>query len=249
MFPLQDDNPTELPPIVTMGIIAACVVVWIYVQGAGFDERLLRGSVCALGAVPAEITGFAPRPGPFACRFGGLTWGALVTSMFLHGSWMHLIGNMWFLWIFGNNIEDSMGHLRFLVFYVATGVIAALGHVITDPASALPIVGASGAISAVMGAYLVLYPRARVATLFFFLFFIRIVEMPAVLFLGFWFLLQLMSGMLQPPGTGGVAFWAHIAGFVAGVVLVFAFRDPRLVRAKRAGIRLPPGEIPYGGWF
>ncbi|HZD03777.1 MAG TPA: rhomboid family intramembrane serine protease, partial [Longimicrobiales bacterium] len=162
MFPLRDDNPTELFPVVTLAIIAACTAVWLWIQGGGFDPRTLTDSLCALGAIPAEITGAggagAYRGSP--CGPGGLTWPALLTSMFLHGGWMHLIGNMWFLWIFGNNVEDSMGHLRFVVFYLLCGMVAAVAHVISAPASGLPVVGASGAISGVMGAYLVLYPRA-----------------------------------------------------------------------------------------
>src|SRR5688572_12670238 len=142
-----------------MLVIAACVAVWLLIQGAGASEPRLIGSVCELGAIPAEVTG---RGSGGECRFGGLTWEALLTSMFLHGSWMHLLGNMLFMWIFGNNIEDSMGHLRFLAFYLLTGLAAAGAHVIWDPSSTAPMVGASGAISGIMGAYLVLYPRARV---------------------------------------------------------------------------------------
>lgn len=169
--------------------------------------------------------------------------------MFLHASWLHLIGNLWFLWIFGNNVEDSMGHSRFLAFYLLTGVLAALGHVATDPTSTGPMVGASGAISAIMGAYIVLYPRARVATFVFLFIFIRVVELPAVLFLGLWFAYQLLAGATQAGGAGGVAFWAHITGFIAGAVLILIFRNPTLVRAKRAGVRLSGGGSASGGWL
>ena len=142
MFPLRDDNPTELFPVVTLLLIVASVAAWWYLQGAGFSQQALGNSICALGAIPGEVTGavtaeLAAR-GP--CRLGGLTWQALFTSMFLHGSWMHLIGNMWFLWIFGNNVEDSMGHLRFLLFYVVTGLVAGLAHVVTDPTSPVPMI-------------------------------------------------------------------------------------------------------------
>jgi len=254
MFPLRDDNPTEIFPIFTLAIIAACVAVWVFIQGAGFDQRVLADSVCALGAIPAEVTGTVGvgsvemLPG-VECGLGGITWAGLVTSMFLHGSWMHLIGNMWFLWIFGNNIEDSMGRLRFLVFYLLTGLVAALAHVLSEPNSPVPVVGASGAISAIMGAYLVLYPRARVMTLLVIVIFIRIVPLPAWVMLGYWFLIQLLSAGATSAGGGGVAFWAHIGGFVAGLALIFFFRNPKLVRAKRAHVKLSRREIDHRGWW
>ena len=225
------------------------MATWLLVQGAGMSPQALVGSVCGLGAIPAEITG---RGGPAGdCSFGGLTWQALFTSMFLHGSWMHLIGNMWFLWIFGNNIEDSMGRIRFLVFYLLTGLAAAGTHLISDPASPVPIVGASGAISGIMGAYLVLYPHARVLTLVPLGFIMRMMHVPAWVMLGYWFLIQAVSAALTPAaaGGGGVAFWAHVGGFVAGVVLVKLFERRELVRAKRAHVRLPREEIRHGGWF
>jgi len=254
MFPLRDDNPTEILPIFTLGIIAACVAVWVLVQGAGMDQGMLAGSVCRLGTIPGELTGGAGARGVelapgLVCETGGLTWATLVTSMFLHGSWMHLLGNMWFLWIFGNNVEDSMGHLRFLVFYLLTGLVAAGAHVISAADSPIPTVGASGAISAIMGAYVVLYPRARVMTLVIVIFFIRFIPLPAWVMLGYWFVIQLASAGLTSPEGGGVAFWAHIGGFVAGVALIIPFRNPRLVNAKRAHVRLPRSQIEHGGWW
>ncbi len=247
MFPLHDDNPTELFPFVTLLLMGACIWVWWYVQGAGFSPAALDGSICALGAIPAEVTGAAAAGGP--CRLGGLTWQALVSSMFLHGSWMHLVGNMWFLWIFGNNVEDSMGHLRFLLFYLLTGVLAALTHVIAEPASVIPMVGASGAISAIMGAYVVLYPRARVHTLFIFIFFIRIIPLPAWVMLGYWIVIQMASSALTPAGGSGVAYLAHIGGFFAGLGLILFFRNPKLVSAKRRKVKLARHEIDRGGWW
>jgi membrane associated rhomboid family serine protease len=252
MFPIRDDNPTEMFPLFTIGIIAACVATWVLVQGAGMDEEILVRSVCSFGAIPAEITGRVDSAGfeqGLLCPMGGLTLGALLTSMFLHGSWMHLLGNMWFLWIFGNNVEDSMGHLRFLAFYLLTGLIAAGAHVISSPGSPVPTVGASGAISAIMGAYALLYPRARVTTLIVLVIFIRFVALPAWVMLGYWFLIQLLSAGAQSPGGGGVAFWAHIGGFAAGVLLVVPFRNPRLVQAKRAHVKLPRGQLEHGGWW
>jgi membrane associated rhomboid family serine protease len=239
-------------PIITLGIIAACVASWVLVQGAGADEQTLIESVCAFGAIPAEITGSVnpaeAEPG-LSCSLGGITWGALLTSMFLHGSWMHLIGNMWFFWIFGNNVEDSMGHLRFLVFYLLTGLMAAAAHVISTPGSPVPTVGASGAISGIMGAYIVLYPGARVTTMIPLFIFIRFVALPAWVFLGLWFLIQLLSAGADPAGGGGVAFWAHIGGFAAGVLLIMVFRNPRLVHAKRSHVKLSPSQLEHGGWW
>jgi len=241
VFPLRDDNPTEGIPWVTLLVIGACVGVWVLVQGAGLDPASLSGSVCALGAIPAEVAGRVAEGGP--CRLGGLTWQALFTSMFLHGGWFHLVGNMWFLWIFGNNIEDAMGAGRFAVFYVLAGTLAALAHVVTDPGSPVPMVGASGAISGVMGAYLVLYPRARVDTLFYFLIFFRIIPLPAWVILGYWFAIQLLS---TGAGAGpGVAYAAHVGGFLAGILLVpfFARRRPRGPRGGAwSGIAVEPPD-------
>ena len=253
MFPLYDDNPTEIFPFVTLLLMGACIAVWVLLQGAGMSEEALAGSVCALGAIPIEVTeslGLGSVSGPSPCPLGGLTWGALLTSMFLHGSWMHLIGNMWFLWIFGNNDEDSMGHGRVLVFYLLTGLVAAGGHIASDPSSAIPMVGASGAISAIMGAYLVLYPKARVHTLFIIIIIIKVFPLPAWFFLLYWLSLQIAySAMEMPGGGGGVAFWAHIGGFVAGVVLVFFFQNRTLVQAKRSGVQVARRDLRGGGWW
>jgi len=255
MFPLKDDNPTELVPYVTFVLIGACVAVWLFVQGAGAAEAPFIASLCELGTIPAEVTGgqTAGRVslgGGAGCELGGLTWETMITSMFLHGSWMHLIGNMWFLWIFGNNIEDSMGHLRFLVFYLLTGLLASGAHVASDPTSLIPTVGASGAISGILGAYLLLYPKARVSTLIFLVIFIKIIKLPAGLFLGLWFAIQLFSSFApQAEGGGGVAFWAHIGGFIAGLVLIKLFANRQLVDAKHRGIVLDPSELRGRGWW
>jgi membrane associated rhomboid family serine protease len=250
MFPLSDENPTELVPFVTVTLIVVNVAIWLFVQGAGFGERFLE-SLCVYGAIPGEITGAIPGGqwislGPASCRTGGLAAGTLVSSMFLHGGWMHLIGNMWFLWVFGNNIEDSMGHLRFVVFYLATGLVAAGAHVVSSFSSGVPMVGASGAISGVMGAYIVLYPRVRVKTLVILVFFVQIIALPAAVILGLWFAIQLFQGAVSGAAGGGVAFWAHVGGFVAGVALIKLFERPKLVEAKRAGHRLTREEL--GRW-
>ncbi|MEE8176147.1 MAG: rhomboid family intramembrane serine protease [Gemmatimonadota bacterium] len=247
MFPLRDENPTELIPFITVAIILANVAVWLTVENAGLGRPFLD-ALCNYGSIPGELTG-ALSPGQalplgsYDCVAGGATWSTVLTSMFLHGSWGHLIGNMWFLWVFGNNVEDSMGHSRFVVFYLLTGVVAAAAHVMTAPASGIPTVGASGAISGVMGAYMVLYPRVRVLTLVFF----YLVYLPAWLMLGYWFLIQFLSGTVADGGAG-VAFWAHVGGFFAGVLLVKAFERKRLVEAKLAGRKLTPEELRGFRW-
>jgi len=254
MFPLRDENPTELTPVVTVAIICANVLVWLTVQGMGTSQAFLH-SLCSYGSIPGELTGAIPDGtrvdfGGWACRTGGLHWMTLLTSMFMHGGWMHLIGNMWFLWVFGNNIEDSMGHVRFLFFYLLVGVIAAAAHMFSDPSSAVPVVGASGAISGVMGAYMVLYPRVRVQTLIILVIFFRIFSIPAWVMLGYWFFIQLAWGAMTIGAQGsGVAFWAHIGGFVAGLLLIKPFERRSLVDAKRAGRRLSPEEVRDLGWF
>jgi membrane associated rhomboid family serine protease len=235
MFPYRDENQTQRRSYVTIAVIAANVLVWVLVQGAGEQLPLAR-SICELGLIPGELTGALP-PGTRFPIGEGLACATdpgrqplhLVTSMFLHGSWMHLLGNMWFLWIFGDNIEDSMTRPRFLAFYLLCGLAAAVAQVLTSPGAAVPMVGASGAISGVMGAYLVLYPRVRVYALLPLGFFITTVALPAWTMIGYWGLLQLLSGVgsLGAESVGGVAFWAHLGGLVAGVFLVplFARRD------------------------
>lgn len=240
MFPLRDDNPHLAPPLATIAIILLNLAAWVFLQGLG-SEPLLSRSVCELGLIPAELLGYA-RPGmrvplgPDAvCVLQpGADWVTPLTSMFLHGGWFHIIGNMWFLWVFGGNVEDAVGHVRFVVFYLLCGLAAAALQAATNPQSVIPMVGASGAIGGVMGAYLVQYPHARVLTMLVLGFFIRMVWVPAWLMLGYWFLLQLLGGL---PALGsdepGVAFAAHVGGFVAGMVLVVMFRKPQLALARR----------------
>ena len=230
MIPYRDENETQRTAIVTMALIGLNVLSWFVVQGAGATLPLAR-SVCDLGLIPGELTGSLPAgtrfpmgPGLVCSTDPGRQVSHLLTSMFLHGSWMHLLGNMWFLWLFGNNVEDSMGRLRFVVFYLVSGLAAALGQVVTNPSSAIPMVSASGVISGVMGGYLVLYPHVRVFTLLPLGFFLTSVTLPAWVMLGYWFLIQFVSGLTAFGGEGGgVAFWAHVGGFVAGVVLVKLF--------------------------
>ena len=244
MFPYKDDNPTLRTPYVTLLLIGLNAAVWVLIQGMGTEPRL-SASICELGLIPGEVLGRLPvgtpvSMGPFPCQTGSPTaWFSPVTSMFMHGGWLHLIGNLWFLWVFGNNVEDSMGRLRFLLFYLATGILAAGTQAAINPDSAIPMVGASGAISGVMGAYIVLYPRVRVHMLVFLGIFITRIAVPAFLMLGYWFLLQLIGGVpALARESGGVAFWAHAGGFAAGMLLVFLFRNPALIR-ERMLHRLP----------
>jgi rhomboid family protein len=253
MLPYHDENETQRPTYVTIALIVVNVAVWILVQGAGAALPLAT-SVCNLGLIPAELTLAVP-PGarfPMGDNLVCLTDPGrgiqhVITSMFLHGSWMHLLGNMWFLWLFGNNIEDSMTHGRFLVFYVLSGIAAALFQVVADPASTVPMVGASGAISGVMGGYLVLYPRVRVYTLLPLGFFFTTIAVPAWAMLLYWAFIQLASGVTSigaDSGTGGVAFWAHLGGFVAGIVLVKLFQRTDRVEEHELH-RWRPGRVGY----
>src|SRR3954470_5482330 len=249
MIPLSDELPTTRTPWMTYLILIAMLATWVVVQGAGFDQQAMAASVCNLGMVPGELTHMAPigQAVPLgrgmACvvdndpinRFTPLI------SMFLHGGWGHILGNALFFWVFGNNIEDSMGPGRFLLFYLLCGLVAAAAHVATQPASPIPTVGASGAISGVLGAYLVLYPRARVNILFWFLIFIRVIAVPAWAALLWWFGWQVIAALpqlspMRPDISGGVAVWARIGGFVAGMILVKLFENPTLV-AERKSIR------------
>ncbi len=242
MFPYHDENETQRTPYVTMALIAINVLAWLLVQGAGSTVPLAR-SVCELGLIPGELTASVSPGTPFEMGEGlvcltdaGRQTSNVLTSMFMHGSWMHLLGNMWFLWLFGNNIEDSMSRPRFVAFYLLTGLSAALAQVFADPASAVPMVGASGAISGVMGAYLVLFPRVRVFTMVPLGFFLTSIALPAWAMLLYWAFLQFVGGIASglAEATGGVAFWAHLGGFVAGVVLVKVFERRDRVRAHKS---------------
>ncbi|OGC78446.1 MAG: rhomboid family intramembrane serine protease [candidate division Zixibacteria bacterium RBG_16_50_21] len=219
MFPLKDDIPTDTRPFVTLAIIAANVLIffWQLSFGENFDYTLFK-----FGTIPFEIT--SGQETTYQTAFPiPLT---LFSAMFLHGGWMHIIGNMWYLWIFGNNVEDKLGHVRFFIFYILSGLIATFTYIATDANSQVPMIGASGAIAGVLGAYMIRFPRARVLTLIFFGFFARIVAIPALFVLGFWFVLQLLNGLpaLGSNITGGVAWFAHIGGFVAGMGLFKLFR-------------------------
>ncbi|HEY6807673.1 MAG TPA: rhomboid family intramembrane serine protease [Gemmatimonadales bacterium] len=231
MFPYRDDNPTELTPFITVGLIVLNVLTWVLIQGMGAPQPLAH-SVCRLGLIPGELLRTVP-PHTVVPLGEGLAcattahpaYATVLTSMFMHGGWFHLIGNMWFLWIFGNNVEDAMGHGRFVIFYLLCGLVAAGTQVAASAHSAVPMIGASGAISGVLGAYLVLFPRVRVQTLIFLGVFATTVALPAYLMLLYWFGLQLLGGLPSLAGVqgGGVAFFAHIGGFVAGAALIRLF--------------------------
>jgi len=217
MIPLKDDNPTRSWPLVTVGLIIVNVIVFLYQLslGRGFGAFMFK-----MGAIPYELTRFTDIDPQVAFPLP-LT---LLTSQFLHGGFLHLIGNMLYLWIFGDNIEDIMGHFRFFIFYLLCGILAATTHILTNINSEVPMVGASGAIAGVLGAYLVRYPRAKVSVLFFFFFIIRIIKVPAMFVLGFWIVIQVLSGLGSlNVGGGGVAWFAHIGGFLAGILLLKVF--------------------------
>jgi membrane associated rhomboid family serine protease len=210
MIPLRDVIPSRTAPVVTVALIALNLAAWFYELALPPDE--LADLLRVRGVVPADID--PP---------------SLVSAMFLHGSWLHIIGNLWCLWIFGDNVEDRLGHGRFVLFYLLCGVGAALGHVAMDPESTLPTIGASGAIAGVMGAYFILYPRSRVLTLVPLIIIWDIVELPAVVLLGMWFLLQLLGAGAAASASGaaqGIAFWAHVAGFVLGAIAVVVLSRP-----------------------
>jgi rhomboid family protein len=214
MIPLRDIIPSRTTPIVTISLIVANVLVFLYELTLG---RAVNDFTLYFGLVPAAFS-----------------WVAVFTSMFLHGGLFHVAGNMLYLWIFGDNVEDRMGHGRFLVFYLLCGTAAALAQTITAPDSVVPMVGASGAIAGVMGAYFVLYPKSRIVTLVTFIFFFQIIEVPAIFFLGIWFVMQFLSGVgsIGTAATGGVAVWAHVGGFLAGLSGVIVFRRPERQRVE-----------------
>ncbi len=219
MIPLKDDNPTRTVPFVTLALILANVAVffWELMHSAAALESLIRH----LAVIPSAFTG----PGPARGASGFPVSATLLTAMFLHAGILHLAGNMLYLWIFGNNIEEIMGHARFLLFYLLCGLVASLVQIAATPASRTPMLGASGAIAGVLGAYMVLFPAARVQTLVFVFIFARVVPIPAIIVLGFWFLLQLVSaGQIA---SGGIAWFAHIGGFAAGLLLIVPFRRRR----------------------
>lgn len=228
MFPIRDHNPSERTPVVTYAIIALNVFVWLYQLSIQSNDTAMAEFLYRWALFPAAVT-------------EGHDYRGLLSHMFLHAGFLHLAGNMLFLWIFGDNLEDQMGHLGFLIFYLASGLVAALAQIAPDPASTIPMVGASGAIAGVMGGYLLLFPRARVDILLIFIIFFRVFTIPAFIVLGLWFALQIFGGLGTPTEEGGVAYWAHAGGFVAGIVLTLPAWARRGARSWwQANQGLPP---------
>jgi membrane associated rhomboid family serine protease len=229
LLPLKDHNPTRTFPFFTLAFILANVVVFVHQLALGADG--FQRFVYAMGAIPYELTrlrdAVSVTPVPLYLT--------PITAMFVHGGFLHILGNMLYLWIFGNNIEDALGHIRYFFFYFACGLAATLTHVLSEPSSEAPMVGASGAIAGVLGAYFITYPTSRVSVLFLF----WVVRVPAVLVLGLWFLIQIRNSVASVPGTGGVAWFAHIGGFVAGVVLMSRYRRKRQPRR----VHFPPNVV------
>ena len=239
MIPLRDTIPSSRRPVVTYALIAVNVVVFLFELSLG---RALEPFIFQWGLVPARFAMTDP-----------LSWMAVLTSMFLHGGWAHVGGNLLYLWIFGDNVEDRMGHGRYLFFYVACGACAALAQTMANPASTVPMVGASGAIAGVLGAYLLYYPHARVVTLVPIFFFIQLIEIPALFFLLIWFGMQLVNGAASltsaTAATGGVAWWAHLGGFAGGFVLglLLGYGRPKAIAPRRDGLwPRQPGGTPWG---
>lgn len=224
MIPIRDSNPTPGTPVVTYAIIVACTVAFLFQLSMGAH---LQAFLQTYGLVPAYV--FVQRPGTSSNVIGQFF--PFFSSMFLHGGWLHLIGNMWILYIFGDNVESRLGHARYLLFYIVSGLLAGIIHLVTNQGSTVPTIGASGAIAGVMGAYFILYPRARILTFVPIFFFFTLVELPAYIFLGFWFLLQFFSGTFSlfagARDFTGIAWWAHIGGFLSGIGLLKLLAPPR----------------------
>jgi membrane associated rhomboid family serine protease len=229
MIPLHDDNPTEITPYITIGFISICVLVFFW--QLSLNQETLHLAIYSFGTIPALLFNVEPRPEEIAIV---PVWATMFTSMFMHGGWMHLIGNMLYLWIFGNNVEDAMGHVRFIIFYFVCGIAAVMAQALPDTSSVVPMIGASGAISGVLGAYLLLYPHARVLVGIPFGFYLHTMKLPAGWVLVFWFVLQLVSSLMAGNQQGGVAFGAHIGGFVAGMMLVPLFKKKEFKLLSKA---------------
>lgn len=223
MIPLLDENPTRRVPYVSYTLILLCVGVFIWQLSLG--PQAGQFAVYAFGLVPSALFGHTQLPPAIAVLPPAAT---IFTSMFLHGGISHIFGNMLYLWIFADNVEDSMGHVRFLVFYLLCGVAAAMAQALPAPDSTVPMIGASGAISGVLGAYLLLYPRTKIVVFVPFMFFMPLIKVPSVMVLGLWFIVQLIESALAPEAGGGIAFRAHIGGFIAGMLLIGLFKKRRI---------------------
>jgi membrane associated rhomboid family serine protease len=244
VFPISDDNPRlHVAPYVNVTLIGICVVVFVFQVSLG--ERGGEQAILSLGMIPARLFGYGELPPDLIIV---PAWATIFTSMFMHGGWLHLGGNMLYLWIFGDNLEDSMGHVRYLIFYLLCGTAAALSQGLIDPASEVPMVGASGAISGVLGGYVLLHPGATVRVFIFLGFFFTVAHIPALIVLGVWFLMQLLSVFSASVGEPGVAFWAHIGGFLAGLALVSFFKRRNIPIMERPRHRPFEMERRRGPW-
>jgi len=254
-IPLYDDTPRLRPPIVTSGLIGVCVVMFLW--QAGLSPEAGDAAALSLGMVPAVLFGYAHLPPSLQIVPAWLT---PFTCMFLHEGWLHLGGNMLYLWIFGKGVESALGAVRYAALYLLCGVIAALTQALMSPQSTVPMIGASGAIAGALGAYLVIYPRGNVVVFVWIIILVRLLTVPAVILLGLWFLIQLLSASAAPAGEAGVAFWAHVGGFLAGIVLVLVLRrrdvamlqPPRtasfqIARPREARARFGRGSVPNAG--
>jgi membrane associated rhomboid family serine protease len=240
-LPVYDDNPAVRAPIVTIGLIGLCTIVFLF-QLTQDDDAVDRIAQ-AYGMVPAVVLGaHVPRNSTTMAP-----WLTIITSMFLHSGWLHIGGNMLFLWIFGNNIEDVLGPVRFLLLYLLSGIAAALSQAFSDPTSVAPMIGASGAIAGVLGAYLLIYPRANVHVFLWIVIFVRMITIPAWIVLGVWFGLQLLSGLIADPDDAGVAFWAHVGGFAAGMILIVLLKPRGIALWQEprtsAFVAVPPAQF------
>ncbi len=227
MIPLKDDNPTTIQPIVTLSVIGCCVLVFLWQMSLSPEGG--QAAIYALGFIPAVLSGSADLPAELNWVSPPVT---IFTSMFLHGGVLHLAGNMLYLWIFADNVEDSMGHGRFVVFYVLCGVAAALAQAAPEIGSTIPMIGASGAVSGILGAYVLLYPHARILVVVPLVVILYTMRLPAIVVLGIWFAIQLMSSLAAPATGGGVAFRAHLGGFVAGLLLIRLFAIGRATQKR-----------------
>ena len=240
MIPLKDDNPTQGKPIVSYGIIGFCIL--IFLAQTGLSETELRDFTYSYGLIPSVLMGLDQLPNDLY-RISPI--GTIFTSMFMHGGWMHLIGNMLYLWIFADNIEDDLGTLNFVIFYFVSGIGAAMSQVLVDVNSQIPMIGASGAIGGVLGAYLINYPNAKVLVLIPLGFFSQLIKIKAIYVLGFWFVLQFVNSFLSSSSGGGVAYAAHIGGFITGLILILFFNKKttkKTVKRKKNRLKKGPWE-------
>jgi membrane associated rhomboid family serine protease len=235
MIPIYDDNPALGKPYLVITIIIGCILIWFWQSGLGYQDN--NTVIINFGLTPGAFLGKMQQPGPFLPIF------TLFTSMFMHGGFMHLAGNMLYLWIFGDNIEGALGHFRFILFYILCGIAAAFTQILSAPDSTIPMIGASGAVSGVLGAYLIFYPRARIRTFVFLGIFITFLRLPAVLLLGFWILGQVISAVISNPGSPGVAWFAHLGGFFTGMLLAPLLKKPNISIFQKPKIKVKEKSI------